>query len=243
MKYYSAIILAMLFACNSPQSSNKLQERDSQQSANAEGVDNTPISFKGLYTFGKEVNTFRDCSTGQEFWVNDSLNLMKITYQKVLQSFSYPYESTYAEVKGYLSGKSDLGYASEFENVLVVTEVIELSAKNFQTECYKYDFIAVGNEPFWSAEIIPNEKLIVMKDVAQNKVYLFPYQPEVASGTSIRYQTSNDLKDTLTLHFRKENCNDGMSDNTYFYSAEVNINGKVLKGCAIKKGDIIRQDQ
>jgi uncharacterized membrane protein len=136
-----------------------------------------------------------------------------------------------------------MGYVAEQEVALVVTEVIRIEVKTFRTDCYKYEFIAVGNEPFWSVDIIPNEKLIVLKDVAEDKVYLFPYQNGVVSGTSIRYQTKNDLKETLTLHFKKESCSDGMSDNVYFYSAEVNINGKVLKGCAIKKGDIIRQNQ
>ena len=241
MKYYSALILAaILLSCNSPQ--KKSSDSAKPKQTTSELIDKAAGTFKGLYTYGDEVNTFWDCETGKKFRVIDSLGLLKIPYQKVLRSFPYPYESLYAEVKGYLSVKSNMGYVAEQEVALVVTEVIRIEVKTFRTDCYTYEFIAVGNEPFWSVDIIPNEKLIVLKDVAEDKVYLFPYQTGVVSGTSIRYQTRNDLKETLTLHFKKESCSDGMSDNVYFYSAEVNIYGKVLKGCAIKKGDIIRQN-
>lgn len=246
MKYYLALILAtILFACNSPQGQKKVQSHDSvkPKQSTSESNDDTRVVFKGLYTFGNEVNTFRDCVTNKKYWVNDSLGLMKIPYQNALQSFSYPYESAYAEVKGYLSGKSDLGYASEHENVLVVTEVVKMEAKNFRTECYNYEFIAIGNEPFWSVDIIPNEELIVLKDVGKDKVYRFPYKPANRNGKLMLYQTSNDLNDTLTITIREESCSDGMSDNAYSYFAEVNINGKLLKGCAIKKGDKIRQNE
>jgi uncharacterized membrane protein len=121
--------------------------------------------------------------------------------------------------------------------VLVVTEIIKSEAKNLRTDCYEYEFIALGTEPFWSVDIVPTEHQIVLKDLGENKVYQFPYQPANIGGGVHRFEASNGAKDRLVVVIREEPCSDGMSDNTYQYSAEVVINGRTLKGCAIKKGD------
>ena len=233
------LILSVLFiSCNSPKSGGE-QSPSATTSNNdtfSEPLNKTPVDFKGLYTYGNEVNTFRDCSTQQTYWVNDSLAPLRSSYEQTLQSLPYPYESVYAELKGYLAGKSKLGYASEYENVLVVTEIIKLTAKNLRTECYDYEFIALGNEPFWAVDIIPAEQQIVLKDVGENKVYQFPYEPANVTDGVHRFETSNGAKDRLIIVVKEELCSDGMSDNQYHYSAEVVINGRTLKGCAVKKG-------
>lgn len=238
---YAFVIVLLFFSCNSSKTSDpratdsatlKSQEETSQP------VDKTPVVFKGMYTFGNEVNTFIDCSNQHTYWVNDSLASLNKLYQKTLQPLPYPYESVYAEVKGYLAGRSKLGYASEYENVLVVTDIIKLEAKNFKTACYNYEFIALGNEPFWSLDILPAEQQIVLKDLSTNKVLQFSYQPANIGGGVYRFETHNDQKDKLVVVIREESCSDGMSDNKYLYSAEVVINNRTLKGCAIKKGDL-----
>lgn len=198
----------------------------------------SPVTFKGLYTFGHEVSTFRDCRGSKKvYWVNDSLKALRDQYKKSTDFLPYPYESVYAEVKGYLSGKSNLGFASEYENVLVVTGIIKVEPKSFRTECYDYEFIALGNEPFWSLDIIPQERRIILKDVGQEKALEFFYAPAANTGGIYRYEATNPAKDKLVVIIREEKCSDGMSDRQYNYSAEVTINGKIYKGCAIKKGD------
>ncbi len=202
-------------------------------------ADTSPILFKGLYIFGNEVRSFQDCSnTGKTYWVIDSAASLQERYEKTSRFPSYPYESVYVEVKGYLSGKSEMGYASEYENVLVVTEVLKVEPKNFRTECYNYEFIALGNEPFWSLEIIPAEKRIVFKDVGVEKVTEFIYAPaKVANGVYL-YEATSPSNDKLVAIIRQEKCSDGMSDRQYKYAAELRVNGKTYKGCAIKKGDL-----
>ncbi len=201
-------------------------------------ISKTPFTLKGLYTFGNEVNTFQECAIQKVYWVNDSLVNMRKPYEESVKFMSYPYESVYAEVKGYLSGKSSEGYASEYENVLVITEIIKIEQKNFRTDCYNFEFIAMGNEPFWSLDIIPSEKRIVLKDVAEEKVMEFFYSPANFRGDTYQYSTTNPKNEKLEVLIRKEKCSDGMSDRQYNYSAEIRVNGKILKGCAIKKGEI-----
>jgi uncharacterized membrane protein len=235
------LILSVFFvSCNSQKPSD--EQTGSAPSARTDTppapTNKTPVTFKGLYTYGNEVNTFRHCSTQQTYWVNDSLAPLRDSYKRTLKPLAYPYESIYAELKGYLAGKSKLGYASEYENVLVVTEIIKLEAKNMRTDCYDYEFIALGNEPFWAVDIVPAEQQIVLKDLGENKIYQFPYQTANVGGGVHRFEASNPLKDQLVIVIRDEPCSDGMSDNQYDYSAEVVINGRTLKGCAVKKGKL-----
>ena len=139
MKQYILVLLSIFIfqACSSPEkhtaktdSTNVVERTDAQ-------VDTASSLFKGLYTFGNEVNTFQDCgAAGKVYWINDSLASLRGPYEKTNRFPSYPYESVYAEVRGYLAGKSKLGYASEYENVLVVTDIVKVEAKNFRTECY-----------------------------------------------------------------------------------------------------------
>ena len=230
------ILTTLFYSCNDPRTDDARSSTDVAPTRT--DVARNVSTFKGLYTFGNEINTFRDCSTQTTYWVNDSLADLRKPYEQTLRSMSYPYESIYAEVKGYLAGKSSLGYASEYENVLVVTEVVKLEAKNYRTACYDYEFIALGNEPFWAVDIIPTEQQIVLKDVGADKVYQFPYQPANIGGGVHRYETTNGAKDKLVIVIREEPCSDGMSDSQYSYSAEIVINGRILKGCAIRKGDL-----
>jgi len=228
----------LLQACTSPEKKIPAADTVSGKSRAVTIINKTPIDFKGLYTFGNEVNTFQECGLKKVYWVNDSLADIRKSYEEASKFMTYPYESVYAEVKGYLSGKSHLGYASEYENVLVITEITRLEPKNFRTDCYNYEFIALGNEPFWSLDIIPSEKRIVLKEVGEEKVTEFLYSPANLSGGLYRYTATNPKNEKIEVLIRKEKCSDGMSDRQYNYSAEIRLNGRILKGCAIKKGEI-----
>lgn len=198
-------------------------------------------SFKGLYTLGNEVSTFYDCSTNTTYWLTDSTKRLAKLYESADRALPYPYESVYVELTGYLKGKSSLGYAAEYENELVVNDVIRLKPKDFQTDCYPYEFVALGQEPFWSLEIIPHEKRIVFKDIGTQQVYEFPYASATEGQGRTRYEvTSHNKKNKMEVTLREQVCSDGMSDRKYNYSATIVLNGKEFAGCAIRKGDRIQ---
>ena len=241
LSFFTVCILFLL-ACQS-NTSTQVTLTDSS-AADSVTIDTTTAAkkeatlFKGFYSFGDEVSTFHDCETGKFYWLVDNSKKAVDGYKKTLNTMSYPYETVYAEFEGYLNGKSDKGYAADFENVLVVNRVSKMEQKSFRTACLDYEFIALGNEPFWSVDILPDEQQIVLKDLSVDKVFVFAYEEATVNGITWTYKTDNlDTKDKLTVVITKEKCSDGMSDRTYNYSATVTINGRTLKGCAIKKGD------
>ncbi len=232
-------LILLTISCNSSQNSGNLTDsNNANQTVNQpQKPDTTPVSFTGIYVFGDEVNTLQDCQTGAIYWVEDSTSSLKKFYAEAVRPLPYPYEGVLAEVTGYLSGKPEAGNSADYSHVLIVTGVKIVQPRNFKTECYPYEFIAMGNEPFWSVDIIPAEQLIVLKDIGMNKVFVFPYRPANIGGGVFRFETSNAANEKLVIVLREERCSDGMSDRRYNYSAEVEINGRTLKGCAIKKGD------
>lgn len=89
-------------------------------------------------------------------------------------------------------------------------------------------FQALGTEPFWSVEVLPGKLR-----------YSSPEQPDgiafaaTASslGSGYRYAgTIAGAKVMLTITPGK--CSDGMSDQTYAYTAALTIGDKAMHGCA-----------
>src|ERR1700743_3394201 len=54
--------------------------------------------FKGVYSFGPEVKSFKNCDNGHEFWVTDKSNQLELKYSQL--NFEKPYEPVYVEVEG-----------------------------------------------------------------------------------------------------------------------------------------------
>jgi len=83
------------------------------------------IIYKGVYSFGPEVKSFKDCDNGREFWVTDSSKELELKYSQL--NFEKPYEPVYVEVEGVKihSGKEGLG--SEYDSTLVVKKLIKIT--------------------------------------------------------------------------------------------------------------------
>jgi uncharacterized membrane protein len=174
-----------------------------------------------------------DCADpGKTYAVIDESGELDSAYANATRFASYPGESIYMELKGIISEGN-----GNSERILTVSNIIRSQAKNFRTACYPYEFIALGNEPFWSLDIIPAEKRIVLKDMSIEKIFDFDYKAATKNADTYAYELKNRTGDIIKVSISKEVCSDGMSDRRYTHSSEININGRVLKGCAIKKGE------
>jgi len=89
--------------------------------------------YKGVYSLGPEVRSFRDCDNGHEFWVRDSSKQLELKYFQL--KFEKPYEPVYIEVEGrkMLSGKDGLGL--EYDSTLVVKKLIKITKEIPEDMC------------------------------------------------------------------------------------------------------------
>ncbi|HEY2581542.1 MAG TPA: hypothetical protein VGI43_07030 [Mucilaginibacter sp.] len=116
IKYLTSIVILVLFSCN--ENSQKASEL---------------VVYKGVYSFGPEVKSFKDCDNGREFWVTDNSGQLELKYSQL--NFEKPYEPVYVEVNGIKvrSGKDGLG--SEYDSTLVVKKLIKITREIPQDMC------------------------------------------------------------------------------------------------------------
>jgi len=98
------------------------------------GHDKTqPVIFKGVYSFGPEVKSFKDCDNGREFWVTDSSKQLELKYSQL--NFEKPYEPVYVEVEGIKIHSDKEGLGSEYDSTLVVKKLIKITKEIPQDLC------------------------------------------------------------------------------------------------------------
>jgi copper homeostasis protein (lipoprotein) len=115
---YFAFLLVLIAACSCNRKSPKA---------------NQPTVFKGLYSFGPEIKSFKDCDSGREFWVADSSAQLELQYSQL--NFEKPYEPVYIEVEGVKSKSGKEGMGSEYDSTLVVKKVIKITKEIPQDIC------------------------------------------------------------------------------------------------------------
>lgn len=119
----AVLLTAIVFGCNNPQTK---QSSTSAPAAPAAAV------YRGLYSFGPEVKSFKDCKTGQEYWAVDSSARLELGYSQM--NFEKPYEPVYVEVEGRRVKSGADGAASEFDSTMVVTRVVKIT-KDIPADC------------------------------------------------------------------------------------------------------------
>jgi uncharacterized lipoprotein NlpE involved in copper resistance len=89
--------------------------------------------YKGLYSAGPEIKSFKDCDSGQEFWAVDSSAQLELQYSQL--NFEKPYEPVYVEVEGIKSKSGKAGMGSEYDSTLVVKKVVKITKEIPQDVC------------------------------------------------------------------------------------------------------------
>jgi len=92
-----------------------------------------PVIFKGVYSFGPEVKSFKDCDNGREFWVTDSSKQLELKYSQL--NFEKPYEPVYVEVEGIKIHSNKEGLGSEYDSTLVVKKLVKITKEIPQDMC------------------------------------------------------------------------------------------------------------
>jgi len=89
--------------------------------------------YKGLYSFGPEVKSFKNCDDTHEYWVTDSSAKLELQYTQM--NFEKPYEPVYVEVEGTKVPSGSEGKGSEFDSTLIVNRVIKITREIPQDIC------------------------------------------------------------------------------------------------------------
>jgi len=90
-------------------------------------------TYKGLYSFGPEVKSFKNCDDTHEYWVTDSSATLELQYSQM--NFEKPYEPVYVEVQGTKVRSGSEGMGSEYDSTLVVKKVIKITKEIPQDLC------------------------------------------------------------------------------------------------------------
>lgn len=98
------------------------------------------------------------------------------------------------------------------------------SAKTTQTTA---SWRCLGTEPFWAVEIENGKAIFELPEKKEAPITL----TAIAETNEAAAYSGENLK----IRIKKETCSDGMSDNVYDYSAEIEFGKQQYKGCATKK--------
>lgn len=102
-------------------------------SCNTKKKPNAHEVFKGLYSFGPEVKSFRACGDSTEYWVADSSAQLELQYSQL--NFEKPYEPVYIIVEGTKKASDKEGLGSDFDSTLVVRRVIKITKEIPEDSC------------------------------------------------------------------------------------------------------------
>ncbi|UKJ07042.1 COG3650 family protein [Solitalea lacus] len=194
------------------------------------------VLVKGLYIHSDKIDSLRDCAdTTVVYFVKDQTGKLGTRYDS-LPGIQHTNEAVLVELKGVVVKTTNDSTAKTLPRTLNVYSINRIERKNFQNVCIQYDFWALGSEPNWNLQISQSENLISFEDFNTQKGYRFNYKtPRINSDTtSWTYESRNrEERSNIRVIIRKQDCNDTMSDHVYKYSAEVSINGRNYKGCAV----------
>lgn len=87
---------------------------------------------------------------------------------------------------------------------------------------------AAGNEPGWLLAV--GKEVVVIKRLGKPDLRL-PFTPSQPTDGMARFAAAGD-GNRLAVAFDKRPCHDTMADSVFGWTATVDLNGQVLKGCA-----------
>ncbi|MAT54806.1 MAG: hypothetical protein CMN32_10030 [Saprospirales bacterium] len=199
-----------------------------------------PVSFLGLYKADDLHGTFMQCGQEDARYVTyDETGALQRNYIRILRN-PYPGQSIVAEIKGYsLPYFGSLSLPDGFRGFLVITEIVKIEAKNFRNTCIPFDLWALGNEPFWQAQVSEAEGVIEFHELGVERTLNFPYVPMVETDSAGIYASVNpETGDNIELQVLDEPCGDSMSDNKYRFKVIIKVNGKSFRGCGLTYEDL-----
>lgn len=133
----------------------------------------------------------------------------------------------FADLGGHLGGSQGKGNDGRFE----VSQIYRLQGEGHGCDDLNFKRLALrasGNEPFWQLEV--GSKGLVLNRPDHEPLAL-PYLEEQMPDGRLNYSSEANGQ-RLDLWIAPQRCVDGMSGAVNHLSAELRLDGQVLRGCA-----------
>jgi copper homeostasis protein (lipoprotein) len=82
--------------------------------------------FKGLYSLGPDIRSFKDCATGREYWVADSTRQLELKYWQLVTAENHD-QPVYIEVDGDIKPSNFSDADEAYPNTLIVRKLITIT--------------------------------------------------------------------------------------------------------------------
>lgn len=125
--FVSALALA-LFSCNGKQTENKAEENNVQPAVTEVKADT--IEVTGKLTIGHEVRSFKADNDTIEYWFIDRTGKVREMYEELVPEGMKDYTPVKTELKVVKKGKSDDGFAADYDGTFEIVEVLMMEKKN-----------------------------------------------------------------------------------------------------------------
>ncbi len=191
--------------------------------------------YRGLYIFDRKTCSFRDCTEPGKLYVAfDETGGIERNHLRLLRK-PFPGQAIFAEVKGLKVdqyAKAEL--PADRAGFFIVTEILELEAKNYRNTCIPYEVWGLNYDVNWQLQVSANEGLIEFRPPDSEGMKYFPYSNPETSDTATVYSSVNESTgDNIRIVMKEGTCNDGQTEIRYNIRVDVTMNGDAYSGCGL----------
>jgi len=217
------VLLSILGGCGSP----KNDQESASSTAQADTPKVTTRTLRGILYLSPRYRVFRELDTAQAYWVADPDNFVTEDYTRAAYG---PEAPVWAEIAGTVAAFDGLGIAADFDSLLTISSVTDLSGKSTVEAPM---FRASGNEPFWSITTTPGGGLTLRRpEDLEPLAFKGPKAVGKPAAWIFLGRQHAGSPSTLQLILTQEPCQDTMADKDWTWRAMLIMDRDVLRGCA-----------
>ncbi|MFV0219817.1 hypothetical protein OBK23_09055 [Empedobacter falsenii] len=112
-----------LFSCKDINKKNHNDSNENFVTKNESTVYPRKQFISGKLVLGHEVQEFTPCGSNKSFWIIDNTGILQSKYDSINKMVRKPYSKVYAEIEIVDKGKSNEGFASDYESVYEVINI------------------------------------------------------------------------------------------------------------------------
>ncbi len=188
-----------------------------------------PVSrLAGSLLYGHEAREFVACG-GRRYWVTDDTGGdLQQTYEAKI---AVPYQPLFAEIDAIRLPAPDAAFAAPYDEQLLVTKLerLETEGPGCGLDIGDAEYRVYGVEPFWHVDVVADSLQLTRLGEAPLTLTTTAREEEASSRT----WHGEGNGETFNLTINDERCTDPMSGSVFAHTAELNLAGETLNGCAL----------